>query len=36
MFETIQKSNASVVEWAVLLIELVSHGVIDAETNGYE
>ena len=34
MFDTIQNTTQSVSDWAVLLTELVSHGVIDAETNG--
>jgi len=33
MFDTIQRSTASTTEWALLLLQLIAHGVIDLHNN---
>lgn len=33
MFDTIQRSSTITTEWAVLLVQLASHGVIDTQNN---
>ena len=33
MFDTIQRSNATTSDWAMLLLQLISHEVVDCQTN---
>lgn len=33
MFDMIQKSTNFTVDWAVLLVQLISYGVVDPQTN---
>lgn len=36
MFDAIQRSSTATAEWAVVLTQLVTHGVIDLNTNRYK
>ena len=33
LFDTIQKNNGNVQDWTILLIQLVSHSVVDINNN---
>jgi len=35
MFDTIQRNNGLTQDWAILLIQLVSSGVVDIQNNRY-
>lgn len=35
MFDTVQRSSSTTTEWAILLLQLITYGVIDLNNNPY-
>jgi mediator of RNA polymerase II transcription subunit 12 len=35
MFDTIQRNTTLTTDWAILLVQLITHGVIDLNNNAY-